>query len=298
MNPLIDEALKDLEQPLRDRKVNNIIPLSVSSSSQCWEIELEAGKKLFGKTGEGNSIQMLEFEWNGLLALRNYMNSKFIDIPKPLAFKKNIYGAALLMPWFEFGNGCQSLLGKGLAELHKASAEQSPDCFGWEEEGFIGAGEQKGGWETSWGEYFVKLRLLPQMQIAQKKWRLEVPNQESLLSALICYLSNHNPSPSLVHGDLWSGNAFVKKDGRGLILDPATYWADREVDLAMTKLFGGFSKDFYQSYQKTWPTQSSAKEREEIYNLYHLLNHANLFGGGYKNQCIKSIINIWGFLKS
>ncbi len=106
---------------------------------------------------------------------------------------------------------------------------------------------------------------------------------------MIDFLQEHNPVPSLVHGDLWSGNASTTKDGKGIIFDPAVYWADREVDLAMTKLFGGFSNEFYVAYKNTWPLNESAKRRVNIYNLYHLLNHANMFGGSYANQCFSSI---------
>ncbi|MEC9028839.1 MAG: fructosamine kinase family protein, partial [Cyanobacteriota bacterium] len=97
-------------------------------------------------------------------------------------------------------------------------------------------------------------------------------------------------SPSLVHGDLWSGNANVLSDGRGVLLDPATWWADREVDLAMTQLFGGFSQDFYIGYENVWPLPADASKRVEVYNLYHLINHANLFGGSYRSQS-QAILN-------
>ena len=102
-------------------------------------------------------------------------------------------------------------------------------------------------------------------------------------------LDQHNPNPALVHGDLWSGNASIQSNGKAVIFDPAVWWADREVDLAMTRLFGGFSNEFYVGYESIFPIEESAKKRIDIYNLYHLLNHANIFGGSYKNQCLSSL---------
>ena len=98
------------------------------------------------------------------------------------------------------------------------------------------------------------------------------------------WLNRHAPQPCLVHGDLWAGNAAVLEDGRGLLIDPASWWADREVDLAMTQLFGGFTRRFWEGYQQEWPLDDGAEQRIEVLNLYHVLNHANLFGGGYQQQ--------------
>jgi fructosamine-3-kinase len=108
---------------------------------------------------------------------------------------------------------------------------------------------------------------------------------EVLLQGVADRLNKQDIIPALVHGDLWGGNASSLMDGRGSIYDPASWWADAEVDLAMTRLFGGFGESFYRSYNAVIPQKLGAKEREEIYNLYHLLNHANLFGGGYIDQC-------------
>jgi fructosamine-3-kinase len=110
-----------------------------------------------------------------------------------------------------------------------------------------------------------------------------------LLLRLAEHLNEHQPCPALVHGDLWGGNAASLSDGRGSIFDPASWWADREVDLAMTRLFGGFSEAFRSGYRDVLPDAPGADGRVEIYNLYHLLNHANLFGGSYLSQCRASL---------
>jgi len=141
---------------------------------------------------------------------------------------------------------------------------------------------------TAWGDAFVTLRLIPQLQLATN-WGLDLDELEPLLAATRVWLDQHQPLPCLVHGDLWGGNASVLADGRGALIDPACWWADREVDLAMTCLFGGFSSRFYEGYQKEWPLDPNYEGRIDVYNLYHLLNHANLFGGGYQKQCLTAI---------
>ena len=109
------------------------------------------------------------------------------------------------------------------------------------------------------------------------------------LKIILELLAGHQPQPSLVHGDLWSGNASVTVDGEPIIFDPATYWGDREVDIAMTELFGGFPTTFYRGYNEAWPLDDGYKQRKTLYNLYHVLNHFNLFGGGYASQAEKMI---------
>ena len=210
-------------------------------------------------------------------------------VPEPLALLPVGSDAGLLvLPWLDQGRGDQTALGRGLARLHRSSSERGEGRFGWPRDGFIGLGPQPGGWREHWGEAFVELRLQPQLKLAQA-WGLSVGPEESWLRGVAAALSAHAPAPSLVHGDLWGGNAGVLRDGRGLIIDPACWWADREVDLAMTHLFGGFGPTFYGGYEQEWPLASGASDRIEVYNLYHLLNHANLFGGGYRQQCRQAI---------
>ena len=170
-----------------------------------------------------------------------------------------------------------------MARLHRSSAQSNPRRFGWDQDGFIGLGPQPGGWCESWGEAFTRLRLRPQLELA-RDWGLDGADWEPLLSPVMDWLNRHVPQPCLVHGDLWAGNAAVLDDGRGLLIDPATWWADREVDLAMTQLFGGFTRRFWEGYQQEWPLDDGAEQRIEVLNLYHVLNHANLFGGGYQQQ--------------
>ena len=185
------------------------------------------------------------------------------------------------------GLGMQGL--KGLRLYLKQGQRAGATAFGKQHrDGFIGAGPQPGGWRDDWGSAFVELRLRPQLE-ALDGLQQDSTDLNPLLLRLAEHLNEHQPHPALVHGDLWGGNAASLSDGRGSIFDPASWWADREVDLAMTRLFGGFGEAFRSGYREVIPEASGADGRVEIYNLYHLLNHANLFGGSYLSQCRASL---------
>jgi fructosamine-3-kinase len=162
--------------------------------------------------------------------------------------------------------------------------------FGWEQNNTIGSTPQLNNWTSDWVEFFAEYRIGYQFQLAQRRGG-HFPQQEQLIAA-IPKLLNHQPQPSLVHGDLWGGNAAVTTSGEPVILDPATYIGDREVDLAMTELFGGFPAAFYRGYNEAWLLDDGYKQRKTLYNLYHILNHFNLFGGGYASQANRMIEQI------
>jgi fructosamine-3-kinase len=156
-------------------------------------------------------------------------------------------------------------------------------AFGWARDNFIGSSPQHNGWVDEWPRFFAERRLRPQLEaLARRGDRLR--HAESIPTRAEALLESHRPDPCLVHGDLWSGNAALASDGRGVLIDPAVHRADREVDLAMARLFGGFPSAFYDGYQREWPLPAGHHRRVDLYNLYHLLNHANLFGGGYLAQ--------------
>ena len=188
----------------------------------------------------------------------------------------------------------QKKLGKGLGELHLKSAESNPKMFGFPVEGFIGTTDQKKGFEDNWIDCFLNLRIIPQL-LFLKSTPLDKETINKVIEKIKSELLNHKPINALVHGDLWSGNAGMHKNGKGVIFDPASWWADNEVDIAMTKLFGGFSKEFYEEYHKIFPIKNGFEKRIIIYNFYHILNHANMFGGGYLKQVeeyVKAILNM------
>ena len=257
-----------------------------------WRIEF-SNKKLFLKRNIRNK-KFLEFEKYCLQNLRKYINQENLVIPEVIAYKniKNI--EILLIEWIDMHNFDQKKLGKGLGELHLKSAESNPKMFGFPVEGFIGTTDQKKGLEDNWIDCFLNLRIIPQL-LSLKSRILDKVILNKVKEKIKSELLNHKPINALVHGDLWSGNAGMDKNGKGVIFDPASWWADNEVDIAMTKLFGGFRKEFYEEYHRIFPIKNGFEKRIIIYNFYHILNHANMFGGGYLNQVedyVKAILNM------
>ncbi len=257
-----------------------------------WRIEF-SNKKLFLKRNIRNK-KFLKFEKYCLQNLRKYINQENLVIPEVIAYKniKNI--EILLIEWIDMHNFDQKKLGKGLGELHLKSAESNPKMFGFPVEGFIGTTDQKKGLEDNWIDCFLNLRIIPQLLILKSRI-LDKDIINKVKEKIKSELLNHKPINALVHGDLWSGNAGMDKNGKGVIFDPASWWADNEVDIAMTKLFGGFRKEFYEEYHRIFPIKNGFEKRIIIYNFYHILNHANMFGGGYLNQVedyVKAILNI------
>ena len=257
-----------------------------------WRIEF-SNKKLFLKRNIRNK-KFLEFEKYCLQNLRKYINQENLVIPEVIAYKniKNI--EILLIEWIDMHNFDQKKLGKGLGELHLKSAESNPKMFGFPVEGFIGTTDQKKGLEDNWIDCFLNLRIIPQL-LSLKSRILDEEIINKVKEKIQSELLNHKPINALVHGDLWSGNAGMDKNGKGVIFDPASWWADNEVDIAMTKLFGGFRKEFYEEYHRIFPIKNGFEKRIIIYNFYHILNHANMFGGGYLKQVkdyVKEILNM------
>ena len=257
-----------------------------------WRIEF-SNKKLFLKRNIRNK-KFLEFEKYCLQNLRKYINQENLVIPEVIAYKniKNI--EILLIEWIDMHNFDQKKLGKGLGELHLKSAESKPKMFGFPVEGFIGTTDQKKGLEDNWIDCFLNLRIIPQL-LSLKSRILDKEIINKVKEKIKSELLNHKPINALVHGDLWSGNAGMDKNGKGVIFDPASWWADNEVDIAMTKLFGGFRKEFYEEYHRIFPIKNGFEKRIIIYNFYHILNHANMFGGGYLKQVkdyVKAILNM------
>jgi protein-ribulosamine 3-kinase len=176
----------------------------------------------------------------------------------------------------------EARLGEQLAAQHRHTKK----AFGWHRDNTIGRTPQPNGWCDTWVEFYRRRRLRFQLDLAAKKGfgSMLQAKGERLLEALPVLLADHNPQPSLLHGDLWGGNWLADRDGTPWIFDPAVYYGDREADIAMTHLFGGFGTSFYQAYEATWPLPPGHDRRRDLYNVYHVINHANLFGGGYVQQ--------------
>ena len=286
MEDLIKKAVSSSNQVNKNSLIDKIIPIEGGCIHKAWCIHFQDGKKVFAKSNHIDNINMFKFERECLLVLNRFANASYLYIPKPIDLISYQNISILILEWIDLKQNKQNLLGKGLALLHKLSTEENNKNFGWENEGFIGSNSQTRGWDSNWGKFFINYRLRPQL-IAAASWGVKIEDHEDILIYLSSYLNNHTPKVSLVHGDLWSGNCGNNENGLGSLYDPACYWGDREVDISMTKLFGGFNKEFYNGYEEIWPLDKCSRNRTEIYNLYHLLNHANIFGGSYKETALK-----------
>ncbi|AUC62024.1 Ribulosamine/erythrulosamine 3-kinase potentially involved in protein deglycation [Cyanobacterium sp. HL-69] len=217
------------------------------------------------------------------IALRQMYDTNTIRVPKPICTGYTDNHSYIVLEWLEFGranNQSWQTMGKHLAQLHQ---QGKADKFGWDYNNTIGSTPQINDWVENWADFFAEKRIGYQLKLASRKGAT-FGNQNNIIEAIKIKLSHHHPQPSLVHGDLWGGNASFLAGGIPIIFDPATYYGDREVDIAMTELFGGFPSAFYEGYNQEWPLDSGYAQRKTIYNLYHILNHYNLFGGGYASQ--------------
>jgi fructosamine-3-kinase len=247
-------------------------------------------KTYFVKVNQASQLTMFEAEAAGL---EEMLASQTIRVPKPICWGTAAGSAYLVLEWLELGYRGEvawETMGHHLAALHKTS---SPNGFGWKMSNTIGSTVQINLWTIDWIEFWAEYRLAYQFKLATQKGG-NFPNQNRLLNAIPKLLEGYHPQPSLVHGDLWSGNAAITADGEPVIFDPATYYGDREVDLAMTELFGGFPAAFYRGYNASFPLDSGYSQRKIFYNLYHILNHFNLFGGSYAAQANRMIEQILG----
>jgi len=239
----------------------------------------------FVKFNSATALPMFEAEQQALTELAA---ADAIRVPEPLAHGVAADRSYLILEALPFGSpqtGSWEAMGRQLARLHRTTA----DRFGWHRDNVIGSTPQPNAWTEDWPEFFRDQRLGYQFQLAGKNG-FTFTHSDQLLEQVEGLLEGHRPAPSLLHGDLWSGNASFLDDGTPVIFDPASYYGDREADLAFSEFFGGFPESFYQAYEKECPLNPGYERRKELYNLYHVLNHANLFGGGYAGQA-ERIIN-------
>ncbi|MFN9622220.1 MAG: fructosamine kinase family protein [Cyanobacteriota bacterium] len=267
-------------------------PVGGGCIHRAWCLGAAGGGRLFAKTNRADRLPLLEAEAEGLAALAKVAPEGLV-IPEPLALGLAGDEAVLVLPWLELARGgapasAWAACGANLARLHRQSLSPSPagdlgGGFGWSRDNFIGASPQINGWRDDWAVFFAECRLRPQLRWLAREGS-PMNGAERLVDRLPSWLEGHSPLPCLVHGDLWSGNGALLEGGGASLFDPAAHRGDREVDLAMARLFGGFPEPFFRGYEEEWPLPAGWQERQALYDLYHLLNHANLFGGGYKKQ--------------
>ncbi len=263
------------------REVSLSKPASVGGGCISQSMRVSSGPdSFFIKLNSAGMLSMFEAEADGL---RELARSDALRIPAPICAGIADGQSYLVMEGLDLGGrGSSAALGEGLAALHSISAER----FGWHRDNTIGSTPQPNRQHDDWIGFWREQRLGFQLQLAARKGApaRTLAAGERLLENLEQVLDDHRPVPSLLHGDLWSGNYSFTAAGEPAIFDPAVYFGDRETDLAMTELFGGFDRDFYAAYQAAWPLESGYALRKKLYNLYHVLNHYNLFGGGYLAQ--------------
>lgn len=254
-----------------------------------YKIE-KSGRAYFIKLNDADKLSMFEAEADGL---KEIIDSETIKAPSPLCWGQAAGQSYLVMEYLDLGGrGSGEELGQRLAALHGKTC----DRFGWVRGNTIGSTPQNNTPEKDWITFYRDQRLGYQLELAKRKGcgRSLWTKGEELLLRLDAFFDSYSPQPSLLHGDLWSGNYSFTQQGEPVIFDPAVYYGDREADLAMTELFGGFPQSFYLAYEESFPLDTGYPVRKTLYNLYHILNHFNLFGGGYGSQAesmIESLLN-------
>ncbi|MEG4532633.1 fructosamine kinase family protein [Microcoleus sp. D2_18a_D3] len=269
---------------------------SISSSSRTY----------FVKINQASQVAMFEAE---ALGLEQMGETQTIRVPEPICWGTEGNSAYIVLEWLDLGgrggDRAWEEMGRKLAAMHKYTPPNPPllrggeepnstllrGVFGWEINNTIGSTIQINNWTANWAEFWAEHRIGYQLKLARRRGG-HFPQGERLLEMIPELLAGYEPQPSLVHGDLWGGNAGVTSAGEPVIFDPAAYFGDREVDIAMTELFGGFPAQFYRGYNQVWSLDSGYEERKTLYNLYHILNHFNLFGGSYESQANQMISRI------
>jgi fructosamine-3-kinase len=262
-------------------KVVSVNTLSGGDINSAFRLQGD-DRSYFVKLNSATLVAMFEDEFAGL---QDIARTQAVRVPAPVVCGKTPQHSFLVLEYLELGSSTKAserLLGQQLALMH----QQQHPYFGWHRHNTIGSTLQLNDPSYDWLTFWREQRMGFQLKLAANKGyggSLQA-NGERLCSDMAALFDNYLPQPSLLHGDLWAGNASVDKLGSPVIFDPACYYGDREADLAMTELFGGFSRDFYAAYQAVWSLDKGYDVRKTFYNLYHILNHLNLFGGGYLRQ--------------
>ena len=284
---ILEEKIKAKIEGKLGEKILSITSLSGGCISNAYRITTHDKTNYFLKYNSAVSNDMFIKEANGLKEL---IKSKAIRIPEVLEFGKDY----ILLEYINSGNRKKNFseeFGQRFANMHKFTSES----FGYFEDNYIGSNIQKNipdeQEKVDWVSFYFNKRILFQLQLAEKFGSAteELRRGISKLEDRINQIITTSDKPSLLHGDLWSGNYMIDENGSAVLIDPAVYYGHREADLGMTKLFGGFGAEFYEAYNESFPLEDGYEYRENIYKLYHVLNHLNLFGGSYYSQAMSLI---------
>lgn len=262
--------------------------------NSAWRIE-GCGQRYFVKLNDPGKASMFEAEAEGLRVLAGQSS---LRVPTPLCWGATEQHAYLVLEYLDLCSPASltwEVLGRGLAELHTHIQSR----FGWQRDNTIGSTPQVNQWHDDWVSFWREQRLGFQLKLAHRNgYRGSLQGKgEKLLSQMESFFPGYRPVASLLHGDLWSGNCGADKNGKPVIFDPAVYYGDRECDLAMTELFGAFPPCFYAAYRESYPLDPGYNVRKTLYNLYHILNHANMFGDGYAAQAERMVERLLSEIK-
>jgi fructosamine-3-kinase len=259
-----------------------LTPVGGGDIHQAYRIGSDA-QRYFVKVNRAGCLPMFEAEAD---ALRTLAAMQCVRVPLAVCSGTTAEHAFLVLePLDLHGTGDAARLGEQLAQLHRVSQT----TFGWTHDNWIGSTPQPNAWQPDWIAFWREQRLGFQFALAARNGYGGALQRDGnrLMDRLDALFDGHAPTPSLLHGDLWGGNHGYLADGTPVVFDPALYVGDRECDLAMSELFGGFAPDFYAAYRASWPLDPGYATRKTLYNLYHILNHVNLFGGGYVAQATR-----------
>ncbi len=285
MNLILEEVINHISDVLNER-INNYQPISGGDISQAFLLETSNNRYFLKVNSGANALAMFQAEQKGLETIAA---TKTISTPN--VFYTGILDATafLLLEYIESKSASSQdfeQLGHELASLHQITYTQ----FGLGTPNFIGSLPQQNNFHNNWTSFYIEERLEPQFELALSKNLLllsEIPKKKEMTKVLEKLFVD--VKPSLIHGDLWSGNFLIGIDGKPYLIDPAIYYGHNEIDIAMSKLFGGFGTSFYNAYHEIFPKTSETSARIDIYQLYYLLVHLNLFGNSYKGS-VKRIL--------
>jgi fructosamine-3-kinase len=280
--------------------ISEQVSQSINSDFICDDIrEVDAGdshhsykisdgkRRFFVKTNSKHSLANFEAEAEGLMHLDQ---AELFRVPKVICSGLVSDHSFLVLEHITMTRGSKQAwhdFGKKLAQLHRA---QTQEMYGWQEDNYIGLTIQSNKWDKKWSRFFAEQRIGFMLQLLCEKG-YKLANIDRTINAVEQLLHGHNPKSSMLHGDLWQGNTGFHNE-QAVMFDPAFYFGDREAEIAMTELFSKFPLEFYQGYEEIWPLQADYQYRKAVYQLYHILNHALLFGGHYLESAQSTLKNL------
>jgi len=286
---MIPDSLRETLETQLDVTIDSVAAVGGGCIANACRVETD-GAPFFLKYGDEEVARTFPGEAAGLEALAAADSPLTVPSIRETAPPTDDRPGFLVMEWINSGRKGRRFwerFGEGLAALHRHAAE----TYGFDDDNFIGQSPQPNEWMDEWPAFFRSQRLEPQVQMARERgrWQSSWNHPLETLYRRLPELLPETPDASVLHGDLWKGNFMVTAVGEPAIIDPATYYGHREADLAMTELFGGFQDRFYDAYRSAWALDPGYETRRDIYNLYHLLNHLNLFGAGYANSVQRTL---------